>query len=65
MHDSITLTPAALPSVLSQAPSNVGSQVSPGLSQPAVTSNTATTSHTDTRTYHFTLFAPSRSSYPR
>lgn len=58
MHDSITLTPAALPSVLSQAPSNPGDQVSPGLSQPTVTSNAATKSHTDTRTYQFTLFCP-------
>ncbi len=65
MHDSITLTPAPLPSVMPKAPSNVGGQVSPELSQPAVTPNTATKSHIDARTYQFTLFPPSQSSYPR
>lgn len=66
MHDSLTLTPAALPSVSSKAPSIVSDQVSPGLPQPAVTSNTATKSHTDARTLSISSFPVlQQSSYPR
>ena len=68
MHDSLTLTPAALPSVSSKAPSIVSDQVSPGHPQPAVTSNTATKSHTDARTLSIYPFPPlqqSSYSYPR
>jgi len=55
MHDSLTLTPAAVPSVAPpKAPSSVGGQVNPGFSQPAATPSTATKSHTDARTCQFT-----------
>ena len=49
MHDSLTLTPAALPSVSPNVPSIVGGQASPAFSQPAATPNAATKSHTDAR----------------
>ena len=65
MHDSLTLTPAAIPSVSSKAPSIVGDHASPGLSQPAATSNAATKSHTDARTLSIYSSSPlQRWSYP-
>ena len=49
MHDSLTLTAAALPSVSPKVPSIVGGQASPAFSQPAATPNASTKSHTDAR----------------
>ena len=55
MHDSLTLTPAALPSVSPKAPSSVGGRVSPAFSQLAATPNAATKPTIDARMYPFTI----------
>ena len=57
MHDSLTLTPAALPSVSPKAPSSAGGQVNQvnPASQVAATPNATTRPHTDARVYQFTV----------